>query len=164
MEKVQASGLIVGRKVSFQGDDTYVVEQVELKTGLVGSYWYEVWFSSEGKPVNGGQSYGYEDFDTFEQETAAERYARHLEEQFGDKDTQWYADKPGGKNTRIVKVYHGQRSVHAFVENASGGVFKAAGWVGPAKGVRFESVEAAIERINEVGDHARFGGYLYRQG
>ena len=49
------------------------------------------------------------------------------------------ADAPGLKNTRIVMVTNPDgsgRSVHCFIDNATGDVYKAAGWKAPAKGIR----------------------------
>lgn len=58
----------------------------------------------------------------------------------------------GRKYDRIVA---NNSYVHAFVERQSGGVYKAAGWKAPAKGVRFASVEDAAEAAD------MFGSYLY---
>ena len=58
----------------------------------------------------------------------------------GGKHPEFYeytADAPGLKNTRIVMSAHGGgRSVHCFIDNLTGDVYKAAGWKAPAKGVR----------------------------
>lgn len=104
--------------------------------------------------------------------TAAERYAELLNaavqpayaERFPNLDgVRFYADKGGRKFTRIVKEAHGSRSVHAFVENATGYVYKAEGWKAPAKGVRYTSVEAAVEAMSKTPDRQYGGtGYLYR--
>lgn len=75
----------------------------------------------------------------------------------------WSLDKPGAKFVRIVMDAHpGDRckSVHAFVDLATGDLLKAAGWKAPAKGVRGNIATAA--GLAEV--QARFtwsGGYLY---
>lgn len=67
------------------------------------------------------------------------------------------ADKPGRRFTRIVMHTDNQRSVHAFVENATGAVFKAAGWTSPAHKAtaRYESMDAALAAADWS------GGYLY---
>jgi hypothetical protein len=72
-------------------------------------------------------------------------------------------DKPGRRYTRIVETWTsgGNRSVHAFVENATGYVFKAAGWKAPAKIMRFSSVERALAKAGEHPLQAFNGGYLY---
>lgn len=77
----------------------------------------------------------------------------------GGRYTVFSVDKPGRKFTRIVEASGGQRHVHAFVENATGAVFKAAGWSAPAKGARYESVEAALEAVAKT--RSTNGGYLY---
>lgn len=51
----------------------------------------------------------------------------------------------------------GGSRVHAFVEKSTGHVYKAAGWDGPAKGVRFTTIEEAIEKAD------MFGTYLYKK-
>ena len=56
---------------------------------------------------------------------------------FSDRisDTQlptYEVDKGGRKYIRIVMISHGQSSVWGFIEKASGGIFKAAGWAKPA--------------------------------
>jgi len=42
----------------------------------------------------------------------------------------------GPKNWKIIVTTFGQRSVHSFVERATGNILKPAGWNAPAKGVR----------------------------
>ena len=71
------------------------------------------------------------------------------------------AGTPGRRYTRIIQRVPTGQSVHAFVENATGHVFKAAGWTGPAKGIRYMSVEDALEAARSVPFMAAFGGYLY---
>jgi hypothetical protein len=62
---------------------------------------------------------------------------------------------PGVKFDKIVSLSHGgSRSVHCFID-ADGAVYKAAGWAAPAKGIRYTSVEAAIEHAD------LYGRYLY---
>lgn len=81
-------------------------------------------------------------------------------------------DKPGRRFTRIVSTWTngGNRSAHAFVENATGHVYKAAGWKAPdaewddpcrAEHVRFTTVEGALARAAEHPLQAFAGGYLY---
>lgn len=76
----------------------------------------------------------------------------------------WSLDTPGAKYVRIVMDTHpGQRygrSVHAFVDLATGDLYKAAGWKAPAKGARGNI--ATADGLADV--QARFnwsGGYLY---
>lgn len=93
--------------------------------------------------------------------TPAERYAAGLQALFGDENRSYTAGKPGPRFTRIEQTYYGQRSVHAFVENSTGYVLKAAGWTAPAKGVRYTSVEEALAAIKLQG--SPFSMYLYRR-
>lgn len=64
------------------------------------------------------------------------------------------------KGQKFDKIFQGQTpeqmgSVHCFVDNATGEVYKAAGLKAPAKGVRYSSVEGAVEAAD------LYGGYLY---
>lgn len=76
----------------------------------------------------------------------------------------WSLDAPGAKFVRIVMDSNpGQRygrSVHAFVDLATGDLYKPAGWKAPAKHVRGNI--ATADGLADV--QARFnwsGGYLY---
>lgn len=111
--------------------------------------------------------------------THADRFAEGLNRLGGATAKPWpyadhfSADAPGPKFTRIVQRGWSspesqadspdeptglQRSVHAFVENATGHVYKAEGWKKPAKGVRYATVEDALEAYAA----SRGGtGYLY---
>lgn len=70
-------------------------------------------------------------------------------------------DRPGRKFTRVVMtVSGGARSVHAFFDQRTGDVFKSAGWGAPAKGVRYNLLDAdSRSRMFARMDWA--GGYLY---
>jgi len=88
-----------------------------------------------------------------------------------DKHTDMiYSVEPGRKYNRIVQENKswGGRSVHAFVERATGKLVKSAGWKAPQKtstgelAYRFdistlEGLEAAVEASD------RHGGYLYQR-
>jgi hypothetical protein len=67
--------------------------------------------------------------------------------------------EPGKKYTRIVMTVNGRsNSVHCFIDNANGDLYKAAGWKAPAKHVRGNIVTGLDDIM------ARFtwsGGYLY---
>jgi len=70
---------------------------------------------------------------------------------------------PGGK--KYAKIAATSPSgkpeyVHAFVEVATGHVFKAEGWSKPAKGIRFYSVEEAALAFAAQPGH-KGSGYLY---
>lgn len=80
------------------------------------------------------------------------KYAEGLSEKFSDE----YAVLAGMTYDKVVRVSnHGGRSVHAFVIRGTGQVLKAATWKAPAKGVRYETVDEALEASD------RFGSYLY---
>ena len=79
-------------------------------------------------------------------------------------DVVFYADNPGKNVTRIVCATLrpdgrlDSQSVHAFVDNFTGDLFKAAGWKAPAKNARGNIVTGWDDVV------ARFdwaGGYLY---
>ena len=44
--------------------------------------------------------------------------------------------QPGKRYIRVVKTRHGQNSAYAFIEPATGDVFKCDGWKAPAKHAR----------------------------
>jgi hypothetical protein len=73
------------------------------------------------------------------------------------------ADAPGQKFTRIIMTItrdgvSRDESVHCFVDNLTGDVFKAAGWKAPAKGVRYNLL---TEYDAIVANFYWSGGYLY---
>lgn len=101
-----------------------------------------------------------------EASAAATEYAAGLQEAFPNLGTeefpqpvQW-GTTAGRRFDRITKTWGGQRSVHAFVERATGHVYKAEGWKAPAKGVRFTSVQEALEAA-KAHPAGWAGGYLY---
>lgn len=77
----------------------------------------------------------------------------------------YFPDTPGAKYTRIVmadeNLATGERhnsSVHAFVDNATGDLYKAASWKAPAKGVRGNIVIG----LDEIAERFHWtGSYLY---
>jgi hypothetical protein len=82
----------------------------------------------------------------------------------------------GGKYLRIVMGHspeYSQRSVHSFVEKATGKVIKSGGWAGPAKSTAKAtkgqllskytlSDPASFEKL--LANLDPFGGYLYGAG
>lgn len=48
----------------------------------------------------------------------------------------------GRKYLKVIMIAHGSRSVHCFVEKNTGAVLKSASWKTPAKGVRFNLLDA----------------------
>lgn len=71
----------------------------------------------------------------------------------------------GKRYLKIVMTYDGgQRSVHSFVETATGDVYKSAGWARPAEHVRFRLADDAsfAALITAASTKQAFsGGYLY---
>lgn len=97
-----------------------------------------------------------------------EEFAQALTEKFADQKyaARIFSVTRGPKYTRIVQEQAGEDtgrsgsyggSVHCFIENSTGHVLKAASWKTPAKGVRFTTMEEALEAADV------FGGYLYRR-
>lgn len=114
-------------------------------------------------------------------QTVAEAFAELLTEYSqaaGVAHSTFEADKAGARYTRIIHVStfvntdaSGEvrtsvsRSVHAFVENATGLLYKAAGWKAPAKGARFDissrrKMVAVLDA--QKAETLYTGGYLYR--
>lgn len=112
-------------------------------------------------PQGAAQRYA-DGLNAFEAQRPAESW--HLAEgKTNGANIVYTVDKPGARFTRIVATWTdgSNRHVHAFVENATGHVYKPAGWKAPAKIVRFTSVEAALEKAAEHPLQAFTGGYLY---
>lgn len=99
-----------------------------------------------------------------------EEFATALTEKFQDEK---YAQRvfsvttPGPKFTRIVQkpvdentgeIIERSGSVHCFIENSTGHVYKAASWKAPAKGgIRYVSAEDALVAADV------YGFYLYKR-
>lgn len=88
---------------------------------------------------------------TFPNQTIAERVdaylarlnemdaEKHAEGILGPRYATYSLGNPGPKYVRIVReTTGGGRSVHVFIERATGDVYKAEGWKAPAKGVRYQ--------------------------
>lgn len=88
---------------------------------------------------------------------SAQNFAHGLTEKFkSEQSPKTYEASAGRRFDRIASVYSdGGQSVHAFVERETGRVFKAAGWAAPAKGARYDGVEAALAAADP------YGSYLY---
>ena len=68
----------------------------------------------------------------------------------------------GKKYHKIIMNANGSRSVHAFVDKKTGGVFKSASWRSPAKGERYNLLLIKDrEWLLENADWA--SGYLYKR-
>lgn len=74
---------------------------------------------------------------------------------------QTHGFEAGRRFHRIWKESYGQRSVSFFIDPATGGIFKAAGWKSPAAKVRFttETTEELEELLRSEAD--RYGAWLY---
>ena len=70
---------------------------------------------------------------------------------------EFFARHPDRTSTCIAYYLGSQRMVHAFVENSTGAVFKAAGWTSPAHKAtaRYESMDEALAASDA------YGRYLY---
>ena len=75
-------------------------------------------------------------------------------------------DHPNSKYIRVTETDGYQRSVHCFIDRATGSVYKAAGWKAPARGKNGKPTE----RYNLLDPESRAelfarceftGGYLY---
>lgn len=66
----------------------------------------------------------------------------------------------GKKYLKLVMVSHTNRSVHCFIDKNSGEVYKAASWKAPAKGVRYNLLNAE-SRDNCFKNADWSGSYLY---
>lgn len=80
----------------------------------------------------------------------------------GKPEAYHFIAEPSGRNYRVILCHTERddkdRSVHCFVGQDTGDVFKAAGWKAPAKGVRYNLCTEGDE-VARVFDWA--GGYLY---
>lgn len=94
-----------------------------------------------------------------------EQFAQALTEKFAGPEFEFYhrhfaVDPRGQRWIRITQEdpdHEWSKSVHCFVDE-DGAVYKADGWKRPAKGMRFLSMEAALEAADSPA-----GGYLYRR-
>ena len=90
----------------------------------------------------------------------ATQFASDLASKFSDGYHTDYSVIAGRKFDKIVYMGGSQRMVHAFVERETGGLYKAAGWQAPAKGVRFHlGTEEGYAKALEAADP--HGSYLY---
>lgn len=93
-------------------------------------------------------------------QSAVQAYVSHLNT-IGQGEYQVTAEE-GRKFYKVVQQYRGQhgRSVHSFVDKQTGGLYKAASWAQPAKGVRYDLVKN-FDQVRQVADI--HGGYLYKK-
>lgn len=71
-----------------------------------------------------------------------------------------YEIEEGKKYYKIIMIQSGSRSVHAFVDKKTGDVYKSASWKSPAKGIRYNLLDAA-SRDKCYRNATWSGGYLY---
>lgn len=95
------------------------------------------------------------------------RYVDHLNElervsseaaQYSTRDR--FEIEEGRKYVKIIKVGKWQRSVHSFVNKATGDLYKPAGWKAPIvdpRGNVYNNLDDVLARADI------FGGYLYKR-
>lgn len=87
-------------------------------------------------------------------------HATKIEELKDGKCSVNFIIESGRKYHKIIFVDGGSRSVHAFVDKKTGGVFKSASWKAPAKGERYNLL--LIKDREWLLENATWnGGYLY---
>lgn len=89
-----------------------------------------------------------------------EKFVAALTEKFPDEFAP--AIKPGRRFDKVYIHMGQQKSVHCFVERATGLVYKAASWSSPAEDPRYDLIisggfEATVEAANWN------GSYLYKR-
>ena len=76
-----------------------------------------------------------------------------------NQKTTYFWFKINKKYTKIIKTDHGSDSVHAFLENDTLDIYKAATWNAPAKGARYN----LFKDFNDILEVCQpNGGYLYK--
>jgi hypothetical protein len=71
-----------------------------------------------------------------------------------------YVIEEGRKYYKVVMIAHGSKSVHCFIDKKTGDVYMAASWKSPAKGIRYNLLDAVSrEKCYRSLDWA--GRYLY---
>ena len=77
-----------------------------------------------------------------------------LNQKFNSMGYTFSLDKPGSKNTRVVRTHVTSRSVYCFLDS-NGNIFKAAGWKAPAKGIRGTLATLDMNTVDP------YGSWLY---
>lgn len=89
--------------------------------------------------------------------TAMAQYVNHLN-QMGNGYS--FVIEAGRKFAKIVQTYNGAgRSVHSFVNLATGDLYKPASWRAPVQDMRYNLLRD-MELITKVADP--YGSYLYK--
>jgi hypothetical protein len=70
-----------------------------------------------------------------------------------------YSIEPGRKFLKVVQSGEGNRSVHAFIDKATGALYKPASWKAPAKDARYNLMTDLPLLEQRIDPH---GGYLYK--
>ena len=86
-------------------------------------------------------------------------FARQHGQWSKEKKTTYFWFKINKKYTKIIQTDHGNDSVHAFLENETLDIYKAATWNSPAKDARY-NLFRDFDHILEVCESN--GGYLYK--
>ena len=86
-------------------------------------------------------------------------FARQHGQWSKEKKTTYFHFKINKKYTKIIQTDHGNDSVHAFLENETLDIYKAATWNAPAKDARYNLLKD-FDRVLEVCEPN--GGYLYK--
>ena len=110
-----------------------------------------------------------ENFAIIDQSRTVDKFVEEYVKVLNDKtDSYNFYKRLGRRFYKITQVVVGrdgkntnQLSVHSFVDQNTGLVYKAAGWNAPAKGARFDLLdEASRKRCFANADP--YGSYLYR--
>lgn len=94
--------------------------------------------------------------EVLEQKAFAKQHGTYSKE----KKTTYFWFKINKKYTKIIQTNYGSDSVHAFIENDTLDIYKAATWNAPAKDARYNLLND-FNNLLEVCDH--HGGYLYKK-
>lgn len=104
-------------------------------------------------------NYTYDTTDSVQTQYHQNAIAR-LKEGYCDYE---YVIETGRKYHKVIMNANGSRSVHCFIDKATGEVYKPASFKSPAKGVRFDL--RIIEQREWLFENATWsGGYLYKRG
>lgn len=73
-----------------------------------------------------------------------------------------YEIEEGRKYYKVIMIARGSKSVHCFVDKQTGDVYKSASWKSPAKGIRYNLLDA-VSREQCYRRASWSGSYLYAQ-
>ena len=94
--------------------------------------------------------------------TLQQKVNEHYQQNFSNLTPPVYTLEPGRKYVKVVQndTTHTGRSVHSFIDKATGDLYKPAGWKAPAKDARYNLIRDAAT-LKKVIDP--YGSYLYKQ-